>query len=391
MTQETSVQGSETGTREASSYAPTPWREVRLWEIAAVRDLVWITLAVLIIWLGYKLSSIFTPVLIALALAYLFQPVIAWCETRCRIPRWLTISLILIAGGGVLVGAAVWLGPALVGELASLARAVPRYVDTIQEHAAVQDGLVRDVGEKLDAWSKEVAADPAGYLRERAESLLAGGGAAAAMVGRLIGGTTYLLMTLALIPIYFFFFAWQFGPLVDNIQRYIPASHRERWLAILGQMDRAVSTYFRDRVVIAGLMAVMFAVGWMFCGVPYAMLLGIAAGALSLMPYAASAIWPLAVALAWLHGGPGMPWTSWLLWPSVVYCVVQSIESWLLTPWIQGKSMEMSVPTILIVIFVGGAVGGLYGLLLCIPLAACGKILLREVFLPRLEAWANTH
>jgi predicted PurR-regulated permease PerM len=75
----------------------------------------------------------------------------------------------------------------------------------------------------------------------------------------------------------------------------------------------------------------------------------------------------------------------------VIYWVVQSIESWLLTPWIQGKSMEMSVPTILIVIFIGGAVGGLYGLLLCIPIAACGKILLREVFLPRLEAWANTH
>jgi predicted PurR-regulated permease PerM len=291
----------------------------------------------------------------------------------------------------VLIGGLSWLGPKLVGELASLARAMPRYVDTVEERATVQDGLLRDLGEKLDAWSREVAADPGGYLREQAEAILAGSGTAAAMVGRLIGGTTYLLMTAALIPIYFFFFAWQFGPLVRHFQRYIPASQRERWLSIIGQMDRAVSTYFRDRVVIAGLMAVMFAVGWLFCGVPYALLLGIAAGALSLIPYAASIVWPLAVALTWLHGGNDAPWSTWFLWPTVVYWVVQSIESWLLTPWIQGKSMEMSVPTILIVIFIGGAVGGLYGLLLCIPIAACGKILLREVFLPRLEAWANTH
>jgi len=367
------------------------WREVRLWEIASVRDVMWIALAVLMIWLGYRLSSIFTPVLIALALAYLFHPVITWCEVRCRVPRVVTISLILVAGGAALIGGLWWLGPTLVGELASLAKAIPGYVDTFEERADSKTGLVKDLGDKLDTWSREVAADPAGYLRERAQTLLAGGGAAAAMVGRFIGGTTYLLMTAALIPIYFFFFAWQFGPLVDHFKRYIPVSRRERWLSILGQMDRAVSTYFRDRVVIAGLMAVMFAIGWMFCGVPYALLLGIAAGALSLIPYAASAIWPLAVALTWLHGGPGMPWAAWLLWPTIVYCTVQSIESWVLTPWIQGKSMEMSVPEILIVMFVGGALGGLYGLLLCIPLAACGKILFREVFLPRLEAWAQNH
>lgn len=368
-----------------------PWHDVRLWEIAAVRDVFWIALVVAIVWLGYQLSSIFTPVLIALALAYLFHPVISWCETRCHLPRWVTISLVLVAGGVVLVGGLLWLGPKLVGELASLAHAMPRYVETVEERATVQDGLLRDLGQKLDAWSREVAEDPGGYLREQAEAILAGSGTAAAMVGRLIGGTTYLLMTAALIPIYFFFFAWQFGPLVRHFQRYIPASHRERWLAIIGQMDRAVSTYFRDRVVIAGLMAVMFAVGWLFCGVPYALLLGIAAGGLSLIPYAASIVWPLAVALTWLQGGSDEPWTTWFLWPTVIFWVVQTIESWLLTPWIQGKSMEMSVPTILIVIFIGGAVGGLYGLLLCIPIAACGKILLREVFLPRLEAWANTH
>ena len=370
----------------------TPWHEVRLLDIAAVRDVFGIAIAVAVVWLGYQLSSIFTPVLIALALAYLFHPVITWCETRCHVPRWATISLILVAGGIVLVGGLLWLGPMLVGELASLAKAMPRYVDTVEERATVQqDGLVRELGEKLDAWSREVAADPAGYIRERAEAILAGGGTAAVVVGKLIGGTTYLLMTAALIPIYFFFFAWQFGPLVQRVQRYLPVSQRDRWLVIIGQMDRAVSTYFRDRVVIAGLMAVMFAVGWLFCGVPYALLLGIAAGALSLIPYAASIVWPLAVALTWLHGGANVPWTTWFLWPSLIYWVVQTIESWLLTPWIQGKSMEMSVPTILIVIFIGGAVGGLYGLLLCIPIAACGKILLREVFLPRLEAWAKTH
>jgi predicted PurR-regulated permease PerM len=69
--------------------------------------------------------------------------------------------------------------------------------------------------------------------------------------------------------------------------------------------------------------------------------------------------------------------------------VVQFIESWLLTPWVQSQSMEMSAVTVLIVVFIGGAVGGFYGLLLAIPLAACIKILLQELVLPQLERKAS--
>ncbi|MEX0742380.1 MAG: AI-2E family transporter, partial [Phycisphaeraceae bacterium] len=80
----------------------------------------------------------------------------------------------------------------------------------------------------------------------------------------------------------------------------------------------------------------------------------------------------------------------WLVvfWPSFVYVVVQFLESWLLTPVIQGRSLDMSIVTILIVVFVGGALGGLYGLILCIPLVACVKILLHEAVLPSIRTWA---
>ncbi|MBX3371736.1 MAG: AI-2E family transporter, partial [Nitrospira sp.] len=57
----------------------------------------------------------------------------------------------------------------------------------------------------------------------------------------------------------------------------------------------------------------------------------------------------------------------------------------LLTPWVQSQSMEMNAVTVLIVVFIGGALGGFYGLLLAIPLAACIKILVQELVLPRLE------
>lgn len=78
-----------------------------------------------------------------------------------------------------------------------------------------------------------------------------------------------------------------------------------------------------------------------------------------------------------------------LIWPSLAYLAVQFIESWLLTPWVQSQSMDMHAVTVLIVVFIGGALGGFYGLLLAIPVAACLKILVQELLLPRLARHAT--
>ena len=84
-------------------------------------------------------------------------------------------------------------------------------------------------------------------------------------------------------------------------------------------------------------------------------------------------------------------WLSVLVWPSVAYLAVQFIESWVLTPWIQSQSTDMSAVTVLIVVFIGGAIGGVYGLLLAIPVVACIKILIQDLVLSRIERWAERH
>ena len=58
-------------------------------------------------------------------------------------------------------------------------------------------------------------------------------------------------------------------------------------------------------------------------------------------------------------------------------------DGWLLTPWIQSQSTDTSAVTVLIVVFVGGAMAGFFGRLLGIPVAACLKLLLEELVVPR--------
>lgn len=381
------------------SYAPpitgfgaeAPWHERRLWEITPVRDAFWIVVtvgvAVLALWVGYALRAIFTPVLIALALAYLFDPIITGAERKRNVPRPVSIVFLLAALALSLVGFLAWLGPKLFDQARELFRNAPGHLRDL----AARFNFKLD--EATMAPLNQLAEDPAKFLMGAADALFGGAGHALGFISNALGKTTLLAVTLALIPLYFFFFAWQFGPLTRYFKQYIPRSRRERTLQVIGRMDAIVATYFRSRVVIALLMGVMFSVGWAWAGVPYWLLLGMGSGMLSLVPFASVVGWPLAVGLKWLavsQGGDDAGFDVWavVVWPSAVYLIVQFIESWVLTPLIQGRSLEMSPVTILIVVFIGGAVGGVYGLLLCVPLAACIKVLLAEIVLPRVHEWA---
>lgn len=76
-----------------------------------------------------------------------------------------------------------------------------------------------------------------------------------------------------------------------------------------------------------------------------------------------------------------------VVWPSVVFGVVQFLEGWVLTPWIQSGQTNLSAVTIILVVFISGSVAGVLGMLLAISVAAGIKIICEEVVLPPLRRW----
>jgi predicted PurR-regulated permease PerM len=78
------------------------------------------------------------------------------------------------------------------------------------------------------------------------------------------------------------------------------------------------------------------------------------------------------------------------LWPSLVYGIVQASDDWLLTPWLQGRELEMDFVTIILAVLIGGAVAGLLGMLLAVPAAACVRIFWAEVLRPGLTTFAGS-
>ena len=360
-----------------------------IWQIVGIRDVLLFAVIIFFLWFGYYLRSVFTPVLIALMLAYLVDPIIDYAEERLRWPRPISVAVVLVVMVLSLVGLGAWLGPLLIEQSQALAKKAPQYLQSISGRYGIQIG---SVSEQITSFVEKFRDDPMAVI----QPLLTGTGTAFGFIGSVIGTTTGVILFTILIPVYFFFFAWHFDHIVESFDRFLPASRKEQWRGIFRKMDLAVSGFFRGRFFIALITGVMYAVGWLATGVPFWFLLGLGTGLLSIVPYVSVVGWPLALLLKYLDvvttsGASSVEWLSVLVWPSVAYLAVQFIESWVLTPWIQSQSTDMSAVTVLIVVFIGGAIGGVYGLLLAIPVAACIKILIQDLVLPRIERWAERH
>lgn len=364
--------------------SPKPLADRHLWEIVPVSDILVVGAVLFLLWFGYVLRGVFTPILIGLVLAYLFNPVITASQMRWRVPRIVSTSVLLIVILIMVAGFIAWFGPLTVQQAQTLAKRTPQYVQSLSSRYGIQLG---DLSTPLEAFASKLQNDPMSILH----SLLTGTGQAFGVIGLVIGATTELALVVVLVPIYFFFFAWQFDR-IEQIVHFLPSSKRERILQILARMDQAVSGFFSGRFLIGLLTAGMYAGGWAFVDVPYWFLLGVVTGFLTIVPYLSAVGWPLAILLKYLDVITGdttsFGWLPVVVWPSLVYLIVQFVESWILTPLVQSRALDMSAITVMIVVFIGGAVGGFYGLLLSIPIAACIKILIQELVLPGLERWA---
>ena len=360
-----------------------------LWEITAVQDLFILLMAAALLWLIYWMRGIFLPVFIAAVLAHLFNPLVGFLESNWRWPRLVTASLILASVALLMAGFLLWLGPILYDQITALARNLPGYLRALSERYNVELGsFLQQFGSSL------------GQLQSAPEQILTQvfktTGLALGLVTVAFSTATYVILALVLIGIYFFVFAWHFNTALEKLAGYLPQSRKGRLLEIFTLMDRAIADFFRGRLLIAFIIGLLLSIGWWLTGVPYWFFLGMSTGFLNIVPYLSFISWPIALLLKYIDavtGGAGNPdFLSIALWPSVVYIGVQLLDNWILTPWIQSRGRtNMNPATILLVVLIGGSAGGIWGLLFAIPVAACIKIVLDEVVLPRLREWAAAH
>ncbi|MCH8825208.1 MAG: AI-2E family transporter [Planctomycetes bacterium] len=422
---------------------------LHIWQIQAVRDLLFVGAIFGIFWAGYALRAVSIPLLVALMLAYLFEPVVDRLCKHPKIKRPHAVAGILATGGfAVLLAVAIALPLIIVqtkafvsdirsGELRSDVAKLGKYVPTTfttefqglleflpgdaepvsqDQNDEIQDSELQpdlsasgnaqpantitnqQLSKMKDELKSELLAElsPGAAEESSPDILNIAKNSAQAIMGA-IGGIVQFGLVAFLIPFYFFFFSLWYPEVVKFGGQLVPEKNRKNTFELVAKMDHVVAGFVRGRIVISLIMGIMLAIGWFICGVPYSIALGLLVGVFCAVPYLGVIGIPLAVGLLVFDKLGVAPedlgiWLGWwgvFLWPTLVFVIVQLIEGYVLTPMIAGKATNLDPVTIIVAVLAGGSVLGIYGMLLAIPLAACAKILFTEVLLPKIKAWTR--
>ena len=383
---------------------PRDVSKLHLWQIQWVRDSFLILSIICGVWLGYAMRDITIPLLVALLLAYLFEPLVSFLEHNKKFPLGripIIVGLLTIITTFVLVVLVLTVPmvisqtSSLVGDVSSgkirsqLEQVTEKYApedmkDEIQQTIAfLPSGKKGDGATITDASVSEGDNDLMKIARQTGD-----------VAWNVLGSIIRFGILAVLIPFYFFFFSLWFPDVVSFAKSLIPDEGRAEIESLVTKMDAAVAGFVRGRIVIAAIMGGVLAVGWMIVGVPYAILLGIGVGVLCAVPFLGLVGIPLSVGLLFLEQlglseESRMAWWGIIVWPTLVFAFVQALDGWVLTPLIAGKATNLDPVTIFVAVLAGGSVLGAYGMLLAVPVAACIKITIQEIVLPNIRAWAQ--
>lgn len=326
-------------------------------------------------WFLYHYSSLLGPFFIAIILAYLLTPLVAWLEQRGA-RRGLAIMGAIMPILLLLVLVLLITIPQVMDQLGELVNRLPQFGQKLLGLLqGTRDRLltIRFLSDEQRAWLQNLSPDQLGtILQQNADVILQRLWQWSLSLLRQLGSIFGLLGYLVVTPVVTFYLLSDWKPMLKAIESLIPVAHRDRVIGFMNRYDRALGSFIRGQLIEAALVAVMTTVGLMLLGVPSALLLGVTAGLFNIIPYIGiviSAVPALVIALTMASPLSGL----WRV--ALVYGVVQFIDGSITGPRIVGDSAGLHPLWVMLALAIGGALLGFMGLLLAVPLAILVRML----------------
>lgn len=332
------------------------------------------------LWLLETTGFLMAPFILALVLAYIFDPLVDKLERR-RLPRPLAIAVLVLPVLGLAVLGLVFGLPALVDQIQELIGRAPVFVARVV--AWVENARRGIVGIDVPLLQEEIllerlrAIDPeaiVAFLEGRLEEILDRSWQGVLGLGRGLGTVLTIIGYVVLTPVLTYYILRDYDRLTARLGTLIPQPKRAGWLAFLRDYDTLLSGYLRGQVVVALTVGVLTGLLLWIVRFPYPALIGAVAGVFNLVPYLgliASLIPALIIAL--LSGDVLLS----LLKLLIVFAAVQLLDSSVLSPRIVGGSVGLHPVWIILALTVGAFFFGFVGILLAVPGAVLIKLLVR--------------
>ncbi|HEX6939304.1 MAG TPA: AI-2E family transporter [Longimicrobiales bacterium] len=303
-----------------------------------------------------QITAVFVILTLALFLTAVLDPLAARLR-RLGLGRGLAALAAVAAAVLVLLALLALVIPPLVLEGVEFVDDLPNQLERLRRLSTAYP----EVFDALQRIARRIRQDPRGFFTG---FLRAGAGA----VSTIFSGV--LVLTLAL---YFLIDQWRIRAALLG---HLPARHRERVDRTITDVARVIRSYFTGQAIVSSIFAVVTFVVLTILGVPYATVLAAVAFVVDAIPNIGATLATVVPALIALASEG---WVDALIVVGV-FMVYQQIENNVISPRVLGGKLEIPPVLTLVAILVGGAVLGVIGVIIAIPLAGVLPVLDRIWF-----------
>lgn len=314
---------------------------------------------------------------VGLLLAYLLAPIvdilqrgIAWIATKVhfgflkRIARTLSVLFSYLLLAAAIVGFIALVVPIVSRESQQLWESRQGLWDQITvwvDDITLQYELLPDrIKEQIDETLRNLSAYVTQILQQAVQGTFVA-----------VSYTFSIVLAITIIPFWAFFILRDYEQLRDSAYSSLPVGIRADVRSILRLLDRTIGGYLRGQLVLMVVVGALQAAGMAAIGVPYALVLGVIAGVMEVVPNIGPT---LAAVPAVLVALTSSPWLA--LGAAGVARVVQMIENSFIVPRVLGDSVGLHPVVMMVMLVVGAEVAGLPGLILAPILTA----VLRDIY-----------
>lgn len=317
-----------------------------------------------------SLGSVLLYVGTALFLALGMDPIISFLERR-GMRRWVAVLLTVLVILGVFGGIIAIVMPVIVNQVTLLVQQISATL--------ARPSLLYDIREWLMSVFPNLDVDR--FVEEAQDWLL---GSASELTGRLLNATVAVVGVLGgafIVLILTIYLTASTPSLKASVYQLVPASKRSRFIDIAEQITDSVGYYVMGQMSLGLINGVLSFIFLSIIQAPFAAVLAVVAFCGSLIPLVGTLTSSTLIVLACLIPGLGSPQLA--LIAAIYYLIYMQIEAYVISPRIMGRAVSVPGSIVVIAALAGGALGGLLGALVAIPVAASLLIIYRQVIIPQ--------
>lgn len=355
-------------------------KERKLFSIQTRHLIIWAAILVLFGMFLRAVEPILLPFVLGMLMAYLFDPLADKLEKR-GMSRGVASATITFGFFSILVMLVVWVGPMLYAQLSEVIAKIPDFLRELEALLQQKTAVLFSEVERLTNGhaSQSVSAAPSEVI-ERAVTM--GGDLANSVVSSsfaLLNIVSLLLVT----PIVSFYMLRDWDCVVARIDNLLPRAYANIIRAQAKEVSVTLAAYLRGQLYVMLLLSVIYAIIFALLGLHYALLIGVLAGTLVIIPYIGTWI-SAGIGLLVAYDQFGMETMFWIV--AGVFAAGQIIESQILTPKVIGDRVGLHPLWLLFGMLAGAVLIGFAGVLLAVPLTAVISVGVRFVVSVYLES-----